>query len=199
MPAGFFENSLFMPQLERTNPYEYGILIKKMKGGFPMPKEKIPFTAFTDAAGPPHREFIEWMHRYMTERGCEVDIKDAKSGFVVSYVHKPKNRTVANYVFRKKGPMLRLYADHIPAYMEALEKWPAPMQKAVQKAGPCKRMLNPEACNSRCLMGYDFILNGERQQKCRYNCFMFLLGDETNPYLKEMVQHEMEIRTGNIA
>jgi len=183
----------------KTNPRKCAILKKKQKGGFVMPKEKIPFTAFIDAVGPEHREFVDWMHRYLTEHDCEVDIKEAKSGFVVSYVHTPKKRTIANYVFRKKGPMLRLYADHIPAYMEVLDNWPASMQKAVQKAGSCKRMLNPEACNSRCLMGYDFILNGERQQKCRYNCFMFLLGDETNPYLKEVVEHEMNLRGSEIA
>lgn len=164
-----------------------------------MPKEKIPFTDFTDAAGPEHKDFIDWMHRYLTDRDCEIEIKEAKSGYVVSYVHKPEKRTVINYVFRKKGPMLRVYADHIPSYMEALDNWPTPMQKAVQKAGPCKRMLNPEACNSRCMMGYDFIMNGERQQKCRYNSFMFLLGDDTNPYLKEMVEQEMKQRSNNNA
>lgn len=160
-----------------------------------MPKEKIPFSAFVEAAGPQHTGFIDAVHSLLLENGCTVDIKDAKSGYVVSYVYKPENRTLLNYVFRKKGPMARIYADNIPAYMEVLDQWPDSMKKAILKAGPCRRMLNPEACNPHCKMGFDFIMDGERQQKCRYNCFLFFLDDETKPYLKEMIEQELKSRT----
>ena len=64
----------------------------------------------------------------------------------------------------------------------------------IKKAGPCKRLLNPDDCNSRCLMGFDFILDGERQQKCRNSGFMFFLDDETKPYVNDMVLREMQLR-----
>ena len=57
-----------------------------------------------------------------------------------------------------------------------------------------KETVNPDDCNSRCLMGFDFILDGERQQKCRNSGFMFFLDDETKPYVNDMVLREMQLR-----
>ena len=159
-----------------------------------MPKETIPFSAFVEAAGTAHTDFINSLHEFMTENNCKTEIKEAANGHVVSYVHKPSKRTVANYVFRKKGLMMRIYADNVPSYEEALANWPESMKAAVKKAGPCKRFLNPTECNSRCPLGFDFILDGERQQKCRYGGFMFFLDDETKPFLKEMTEREMRAR-----
>jgi len=154
----------------------------------------IPFSDFVAAVDMEHIDFVNTMHDYMTERNCKTEIKEAANGLVVSYVHKPSKRTVANYIFRKKALMLRIYADHVQSYMETLANWPASMKSTIKKSGICKRLLNPEECNSRCLNGYDFILDSERQQKCRYGAFMFFLDDETKPYLREMIEFEMQER-----
>ncbi len=159
-----------------------------------MAKETIPFSAFTEAAGPAHAEFIQTLHKELTDAGYKTDIKQAAQGYVVSYVHTPTKRTIANYVFRKKGLLLRVYADNIAAYMEILSAWPDDMKAAVKKAGPCKRLLNPANCNPRCPTGYDFILDDERQQKCRYGGFLLFLTDETKPYLLEMMRCERKAR-----
>lgn len=160
-----------------------------------MAKEKIPFEAFVASVGAEHEEFVNSLHEFMIGNNCTCEIKEAASGYVVSYVYKPEKRTVANYVFRKKGPLLRVYADNVIKYMHILESWPASMKATVNKAGPCKRMLNPDDCNSRCVMGFDFIMDGVRQQKCRYGGFMFFLSDETKPHLREMMEQEMLART----
>ena len=55
-------------------------------------------------------------------------------------------------------------------------------------------LLNPDDCNARCIMGFDFILDGERQQKCRNGAFMFSLNDETKPYVNVLVLREMQLR-----
>jgi hypothetical protein len=159
-----------------------------------MPKEIIPFSDFLAAAGAEHTEYLNSLHEYLLNNGFKVEIKTAASGYVVSYIHTPTKRTALNYIFRKKRPVMRLYADNIIGYMEILSAWPDSMKEAVKKAGPCKRLINPDACNSRCPMGYDFILDGERQQKCRYGGFMFFLDGETKPYLKEMVECEVKAR-----
>lgn len=159
-----------------------------------MSKTTIPFSAFVEAAGPEHADFIHSLHEYMLENDCKTELKEAANGYVVSYMHKPSKRTVANYVFRKKGPMIRIYADNVPSYMEILANWPETMKAAIKKAGPCKRLINPEACNARCLKGFDFILDGERQQKCRLSGFMFFLDPETKPHLQEMMELEMRAR-----
>ena len=159
-----------------------------------MPKQVIPFSDFVIAAGADHEEFISRLHDFMQENGCTAEIKESASGHVVSYVHKPTKRTIANYVFRKKGLMLRMYADNVAAYLDELAHWPASMKAAVKKSGVCKRLLDPTACNSRCLGGYDFVLDGEPQQKCRYGCFMFFVDDETKPSLLKLVESEMKAR-----
>ena len=102
-----------------------------------------------------------------------------------------------SHVFRKKGLMMRIYADNILSYSDVLTKCPDIMKKDIKKAGVCKRLINPDDCNSRCPLGYDFILDGERQQKCRYG-FMFYLTDETKPYLQEIVKLEIEARELNV-
>ncbi len=159
-----------------------------------MAKQAIPFSAFAEAAGPAHAGFIGTLHKELTDKNYITEIKQAAQGYVVSYVHRPTKRTIANYVFRKKGLLLRVYADNVISYMETLTSWPDSMKEAVKKAGPCKRLLNPADCNPRCPTGYDFILDDERQQKCRYNGFLLSLTDETKPYLLEMVRCEIKAR-----
>lgn len=159
-----------------------------------MSKQIIPFNNFVDAVGSEHTEFVNNLHSFLTEHDCIVNIKEAKSGYVVSYIYTPTKQTIANYVFRKKGPMLRIYADKLPSYMGILDGWPDIMKETIRKAGPCKRLLNPAACNPRCPMGFDFVLEGERQQKCRNSAFMFFLIEDTKPYLREMVEQELFAR-----
>ncbi len=159
-----------------------------------MVKQSIPFTSFLEAAGTEHIEFINQSNQLMLDNNCKVEIKEAKSGYLVSYVHTPTARTVANYVFRKKGLMIRIYADHVPEYMSLLDNWPESMKNTIRKATPCKRLLDPNACNPRCVMGFDFILDGNREQKCRNSSFMFFLDPETKPHLKDMLEREMQAR-----
>ncbi|MCL2020315.1 MAG: hypothetical protein FWG70_11270 [Oscillospiraceae bacterium] len=159
-----------------------------------MSKAIIPFETFTETAGVEHTDFINSLHEHLVNANCKAEIKEAASGYVVSYIHIPTKRTVINYVFRKKGLMLRIYADNVPHYMEILETFPNTMKDLIKKSGSCKRLRSPDDCNARCLMGFDFILDGERQQKCRNGAFMFFLDDETKPYVNILVLREMQLR-----
>ena len=160
-----------------------------------MPKATIPFSDFLTAAGASHEAFINQLHTYLQENDCTWKIREAANGHVVSYIHKPTNRTVANFVFRKQMPMLRVYVDNILSYEDILSHWPDTMKETIQKGGNCSRLTDPTACNSRCLKGFDFILDGERQQKCRcHMSFTFFLDDETKPYLLEIMESEMQAR-----
>ena len=134
--------------------------------------------------------FVSELHDELTQLGCKTEIKSAKSGFVVSYtLHK---KTIANYVFRKKGLMTRIYVNHLDEYGEILETLPDGMARTVREAPVCKRLTDPAACNPKCATGYDFILEGERLQKCRNNAFFFLLSEETRPYVKALLLHEAQ-------
>lgn len=158
-----------------------------------MAKEKIPFSDFLKLAGPEHEEFINSLHEYVTEKNAVCNIKESKSGYVVSYVDSSK-ATVANYVFRKKGPMLRIYADNVGLYMDFLDTMPVSMKETIENSGPCKRMIDPDACNPRCKLGFDFFMDNKHHQKCRNGGFMFFLNDETKPYLRTIMEKEMELR-----
>jgi len=160
-----------------------------------VPTAVIEFDDFLIAAGVEHEDFINQLHAFLQENGCVWKIRQAANGYVVSYIHKPTKRTVANYVFRKKLPMLRVYADNILSYGDKVSEWPEVMKDAIRKGGNCSRLSDPNACNSRCVGGFDFILDGERQQKCRcHMSFTFLLGDETKPYLLGVMVDEMRAR-----
>ncbi len=48
-----------------------------------------------------NQELVRELHEELTKLGCRAEIRQAKSGFVVSYLKNKK--TILNYVFRKKG------------------------------------------------------------------------------------------------
>lgn len=152
--------------------------------------EKYTYEDFIASVNVKDQRFVSELHDELTKLGCKIEVKSAKSGYVVSYTLNKK--TVANYVFRKNGLVARIYANHITQYMDVLDTFPDEMVRAIQKAPDCRRMLNPAACNPKCSMGYDFILKGERHQKCRVNAFMFLLSDESKPFVKALILNEVK-------
>ena len=154
-----------------------------------MEKLKLGIEEFAATVGKEDVDFVKEMHDIFTAAGCKLEIKEAKNGYVASYLHNKK--TVANYVFRKKGLLIRIYANHLMAYIPFLDTLPASMAKEIAKAPDCKRLLNPNDCNPKCAMGYDFILNGGHYQKCRYNAFFFLISKESKPFIKEFIEKEL--------
>ncbi len=150
---------------------------------------KLNFEDFISTVDSELSEFITELHNELILLGCKIEVKEAKSGFVVSYLYNKK--TLMNYVFRKKGIIARIYGNHVADYMELLDTLPSELIKGIESASVCKRLINPNDCNSKCSMGYDFILQGKRHQKCRSNAFMFLLNEENNPYIKEFLKKEL--------
>ena len=120
-----------------------------------MSKQPISFDDFLLAAGIEHSDFINKLHSYLHEKNCTWKIREAANGYVISYVHKPTKRTVANFLFRKKRPMLRVYADNTPSYADFMTQLPSSMKRAIREGGNCSRLVDPSACNSRCLKGFD--------------------------------------------
>lgn len=157
-----------------------------------MPKEVIKFDDFLMTVEPDNLGFVISLHEYLLQNGCTINILSAKSGYVVSYYYSKK--VIANYVFRKKGLLIRIYAENIGSYGGFLDGLPEEMIKAIEKASACKRLLDPLKCNSRCPMGYVFTLKGEDYKKCRYGCFMFQVNAESEPYIKTFLEKELKER-----
>lgn len=155
-----------------------------------MDKAKLGFEEFIAAVDAKDREFVTELHNEFMAHGCKINVKEARSGYMVSYTLDKK--TVANFVFRKSGLIARIYANHINGYMEFLETLPDDMAAKIQAAPVCKRLVDPNDCNPKCATGYDFSLRGERLQKCRVNAFMFPLCEQNNAFIKEFVCNELK-------
>lgn len=116
------------------------------------------------------RDFVSQIHDYLLAQGCNCEIKTAKSGYVVSYTLGTAKRTLATFVSRKTGMKLRIFPEHIHEYQNFLNGLPEKMKKDIKKASVCKRLINPDDCNPKCVMGYTFEegLGGFKTTSFRY-------------------------------
>ena len=157
-----------------------------------MAQEKINFEQFLEAVSEDNKPFVQDLHEYLIDNGCKVAFEEKKSGFLASYkVGKPQ-RALMNFVFRKNGMLTRIYGERISGYPYFLNTLPPEMAKSIDDAGICKRLVH-NTCNPKCV-GYDFKIGDKHYQKCRYNCFEFLMTDESKPYIKSFVEHEIKER-----
>lgn len=156
-----------------------------------MGKEEIPFNDFMNAVALEYQDFVKSIHEYLLENGCKSTIELKKTGYFVSYTFNKTKKSIVNFVFRKKGLIIRIYGENAYKYLEFLDTLPNEMVSSIKKAPVCKRLINPNDCNSKCSMGYDFVIKDTHFQKCRYNCFMFDINNENNDYIKTFVEHEL--------
>ena len=159
-----------------------------------MDKKEPGFEDFIRDVNPEYHEFVAQLNDFLLNNGCSMKISAAKKGYLVSYSHKNK-RVLLNFVFRKSGLIARIYGDAVNTYLNFIETLPDGMIKAIEKAPVCKRLIDFTKCNSKCRMGYDFMLKGKHHQKCQYNCFMFLVSHENNPFIKTFLENELSART----
>ncbi len=66
--------------------------------------------------------------------------------------------------------LVRIYGVHVNDYEDILETLPDEMVHAILKAPICKRMADPDACNPKCSMGYDFWLRVNIAKKMPQQC-----------------------------
>ena len=155
--------------------------------------DKITYEQFIQAVDANNQPFVQDLHSYLLENGCKVTFEEKKSGYLASYKYGKPIRAVMNFIFRKNGMLTRIYGERISNYPEFLNTLPKDMVQSVEGAGICKRLVH-NTCSPKC-SGYDFMINDEHFQKCRYSCFEFLMTNENNPYIKTFVEHELKGRT----
>lgn len=155
------------------------------------------FDLFLDTVDIRNQKFVKEVHEELIKQECTCDIKDAKSGFVVSYLRKDTKRTLATFVNRKSGMRLRIFAEHIPAFQGFLDTLPEKMKKEIRKSSVCKRLINPNDCNPKCAMGYTFEMEHEVYQKCRYMAFLLTLNEESNSYCMQLLKKELNAAAKN--
>jgi hypothetical protein len=99
-------------------------------------------------------------------------------------------------VFRKTGIKMRIYTEHIALFQGFLDTLPEKMKTEIKKSSVCKRLINPDECNPKCVMGYSFMMDGEAFQKCRHMAFMLTLNEESFPFIKGFLEREINSRRG---
>ncbi len=75
-----------------------------------MAKEIGSFKEFLSAVAPEHKAFVDQLNNKLLEKGCDLVIKEAKSGYTASY--QLDKKTIMNWVFRKSGILARIYGDN---------------------------------------------------------------------------------------
>lgn len=157
-----------------------------------MAKEKGSFREFLSAVAPEHQAFVEELNNKLIDQGCELVIKEAKSGYAASY--QLEKKTVMNWVFRKAGVFARIYGDNAGKYEDAIATLPADMQKKMTSSRDCKRLIDPDACSDTCVKGFIYTLNGDTYKKCRNDGMFFLLTNETAEHIAGLICAEVMAR-----
>jgi hypothetical protein len=154
--------------------------------------EKITFEQFFESVDSDNKPFVQDLHNFLLENACKVAFEEKKSGYLASYKFGKPLKALLNFVFRKEGMLTRIYGERISNYSEFLETLPPEMVTHLNKAGDCKRLVS-NGCSPKCI-GYDFMIGGEHFQKCRYNCFEFLMTDVSRPFIRAFINHELTER-----
>ena len=151
---------------------------------------KYQFEDFLSEVSADDREFVCKIHESLLHDGYRSKIESKASGFFVSYSHPKTKRGMVNFLFRKSGLFVRIYADHLGKYVDFVNRLPEKMEDEIRKAPVCKRLINPKDCNPKCITGYDFSIRDSRYQKCRYCCFQFAINPEAVPVLSKFIENE---------
>lgn len=157
-----------------------------------MAKEKASFKEFLSSIAPEHQEFVEKLNNKLIEQGCNLVIKEAKSGCTASY--QLEKKTVMNWVFRKSGVLARIYGDNASKYEDVIASLPAEMQKKMAASLDCKRLIDPNACSDTCVKVLVYSMNGNTHKKCRNDGMLFLLTDETAEHIAGLACAEVTAR-----
>ncbi len=159
-----------------------------------MAKDTVTYEDFLNDVPLPYRAFVEQVNSSLLDAGYKSTFENKASGYLASYKHGKNRLAILNFVFRKKGMMARVYANHCDEYADYVATLPPALERVVAKASDCKRLLNPSDCSPTCSMGYRFSVGDNEYRKCRYNCFFFLVDDESVPVIAGLVERERVAR-----
>ena len=154
----------------------------------------VQFEDFLSEVDENYKEFVTNIHESLLLNNYKFKIESKASGLFVSYSHPKTKRSMLNFLFRKNGLFVRIYADNVDKYVDFLNGLPEKMEKEIEKAPVCKRLINPDDCNPKCITGYDFYVRDKHYQKCRYSCFQFAVNSDSILVLSDFIENERKER-----
>ena len=159
-----------------------------------MEKVTYQFDDFLAEVNTAHKDFVMKIHEGLTKEKYKTKIESKKSGLSVSYSHPKTKRGMLGFLFCKNAFLVRLYADNFGKYVDFLNLIPESMEKEIGKATKCSRLIDPNACNPKCVGGYDFHIRDNHYQKCRMNCFQLEVNSDSIPILADFIENERRER-----
>ncbi|MCL2847301.1 MAG: hypothetical protein FWE13_00930 [Firmicutes bacterium] len=136
--------------------------------------------------------FVEPLNTLLMKNKCKAAFEEKASGILASYKFGKPPKALLNLLFRKTGFKVRIYGENMDNYRNFLNALPATMVEEIEGASPCKRLVSG-GCSPKC-SGYDFTIASAHFQKCRYNCFEFLVTSDTAAYIKTFIENELGAR-----
>lgn len=149
------------------------------------------FTLFLNEVPPNLQEFVLELDDYLLGKECKRKIEPAKNGYVTTYMLPGSGKSLLNYVFRKTGIKIRIYAASIDVYDAILNDFPDKMKKEIIKSGDCKKLVGG-TCSPICPAGYTFIMDGVEYKKCRSMAFLHKIDEESAEYILKLIKSELE-------
>jgi hypothetical protein len=156
-----------------------------------MEKIHYGFKDFLSQVEKHNKDFVKNTHDLLVKEEYKVKIEAKKAGMFISYTDPKSKKVLLNFLFRKQGLNIRLYADINGRYAKFFKTFPVAMEKEIAKATVCKRLIDLNECWDKCSMGYDVYIGKNHYQKCRFSCFQFLITDESIPILSDFIKKEL--------
>lgn len=148
------------------------------------------FMLFLNDIPAENQSFVLELDKYLTSKGSKRTIKAAKSGFVTSYASPVTGKALLNYVFRKTGVKIRIYAQSIGEHSDILSDLPENMKADIKKSGDCKK-INGLKCSPTCTGGYTFFMDNVEYKKCKNMAFFHSLTEENYDAIKKLIRSEL--------
>jgi len=150
------------------------------------------FEDFLMSVSDDYKEFVHTVNQILLQEGCKVKVGSSKTNlFSVKYTQGRKG--IFNFMLRKRGFKVSVYAANYAKYPDVLNSLPENMVKQLAKTAACKNMDSPPTCWEGCI-GYDIHIGEEQYQKCKFGCFQFDVNAESIPYLLTLLESELKER-----
>lgn len=142
------------------------------------------FDDFLKTVEPQHKGFAENTHKELIANGYKAIIESKATGFFIGYKHPKTKRSLLNFLFRKKGLLVRIYpASRTPIISNEITE---EMIQEIDKNPNCKK------CSEKCPKGYKFTIGGQAYDKCWYGAFLFTITEKSKPIIEKWVKTEIK-------
>ena len=157
-----------------------------------MSQVKLSFEDFVKGLAGYDLSFAQDLHEYMLNNGCKATFEEKKTRLLGSYKHTKTKKSVINLLVKQHGLVVRIYGENLGGYRDFLNTLTPEMVQSIDDGSACKRLVY-NTCSTKC-SGYDFNIADKHYQKCRYNCFEFLVTRQCGSHIRTFVETELNER-----